>query len=590
MTGPSKRDQAARPRNPGITGLVQDDDGVSARDVLEAAPDALVVVDEAGSIVRVNAAAEQLFGYGAGELAGKPVETLVPEAYRASHVHKRLSYNHEMRRRPMGAGPELYGLRRDGGEFPVEISLSPLATTRGTLVIAAIRDISARKQAEAERNHLIRERALYAEISRLARQDALTGLPNRMLLLDRVAAAIASAQRRQHKLAVIFIDLDRFKHVNDSLGHGVGDRLLRSVASRLTGAVRGSDTVSRQGGDEFAILLPEVQHREEVAVAAGKIVSAFTQPYRVGEHELFVTASLGIAVHDEDGADADALIKNADVAMYHAKDRGRDNYQFFTPEMNARIVERQALEGNLRRALERREFLLCYQPKVDLETGRMIGAEALIRWQHPMRGLLLPQRFVPVAEDSGLIVPIGQWVLHEACRQAREWQAAGLDAVPIAVNISALEFRSKGFLERVRHTLDDTGLDPRFLELELTESVLMESVDSTADVLRELKGMGLRLAVDDFGTGYSSLSYLMQFPIDALKVDQSFVREIAPEDGSPIIAAVISMGKSLKQRVIAEGVETPAQAAFLRAQHCEEAQGYHFSRPLMADRFAALLS
>jgi diguanylate cyclase (GGDEF)-like protein/PAS domain S-box-containing protein len=589
MTGEMKPDRAARSRRPETTGLVRDDDGVSAREVLEAAPDALIVVDEGGSIVRVNGAAEQLFGYAPGELTGKTVETLVPEASREAHTSHRARYNRDRPRRPMGAGPELHGLRKDGSELPVEISLSPLATAHGTLTIAAVRDISARKQAEAERNYLIRERALYAEISRLARQDALTGLPNRTLLLDRVAAAIASAERHHHKLAIVFLDLDRFKHVNDSLGHGVGDRLLRSVASGLTGAVRASDTVSRQGGDEFVILLSEVQRREDVAVAAGKIASALAQPHRVDTHELFVTASLGIAVYPDDGADADTLIKNADVAMYHAKDHGRDNYQFFTLEMNARIVERQALEGNLRRALERREFLLCYQPKVDLATGRMIGAEALIRWRHPMRGLLQPQGFVPVAEDSGLIVPIGQWVLHEACRQAREWQAAGLRPVPIAVNISALEFRSKGFLDGVRRTLEETGLAPHFLELELTESVLMESVDATAGVLRELKGMGLRLAVDDFGTGYSSLSYLMQFPIDALKVDQSFVREIEPEEGSPIIKAVISMGKSLHHRVIAEGVETPAQAAFLRAQRCEEAQGYHFSRPLIADQFAALL-
>lgn len=568
---------------------MREDDGVSARDVLEAAPDALVVVDEAGTIVRVNLAAEQLFGYVPGELTGKSVEVLVPEVYRDAHVGYRLSYNRTMRRRPMGTGPELYGLRKDGSEFPVEISLSPLVTARGTVVIAAIRDISARKRAEAERNHLIRERALYAEISRLARRDALTGLPNRTLLVDRVGAAIASAQRHQHKLAVVFLDLDRFKHVNDSLGHAAGDRLLRSVAARLTGAVRASDTVSRQGGDEFVILLSEVRHREDVVVAAGKIVSALAQPHQVDGQDLYITASLGIAVYDEDGADVDTLIKNADVAMYYAKDHGRDNYQFFTPEMNARIVERQALEGSLRRAIERREFLLYYQPKVDLETGRMIGAEALIRWQHPMHGLLPPQRFVPVAEDSGLIVPIGQWVLHEACRQAREWQAAGLHPVPIAVNISALEFRSRNFLDRVRRTLEETGLEPRFLELELTESVLMESVDETAGVLRELKAMGLQIAVDDFGTGYSSLSYLTQFPIDALKVDQSFVREIAPRDGSPIITAVISMGKSLNQRVIAEGVETWVQVEFLRSQQCEEAQGFHFGRPLAADQFAALL-
>jgi diguanylate cyclase (GGDEF)-like protein/PAS domain S-box-containing protein len=578
---------ASRKRN----GLVDLDDNITARQVLEAAPDALVIVNEAGRIAQINGPTEQLFGYQREELLGSPIETLIPTRYHAAHVHHRVNYSHELRRRPMGAGPELYGRRKDGSEFPVEISLSPLATDRGMLVIAAVRDISGRKRAEAERSHLIRERALYAEISRLARQDALTGLPNRTLLSDRLTGAIASARRHRHQLAVLFLDLDRFKHVNDSLGHGVGDHLLRSVAGRLTAGVRETDTVSRQGGDEFVILLSEVQDRDDVSAAAAKILAAVTEVHRVGKHELHVTGSIGIAVFPDDGTDAETLIKNADIALYYAKDHGRDNFQFFMPEMNARIVERQALEGSLRAALDRREFVLYYQPKVNLETGAMIGAEALIRWQHPDRGLVRPERFVPVAEDSGLIVPIGQWVLREACRQACAWQAAGLEPVPVSVNISALEFRSKGFLDGVRNILRDTGLDPRLLELELTESVLMESVEATANVLRALKAMGLRLAVDDFGTGYSSLSYLMQFPIDALKVDQSFVREITGRaDASPIITAVISMGRSLKQRVIAEGVETPEQLAFLQAQHCEEGQGFHFSRPLVADQFAALLA
>lgn len=572
-------------------GLVNRDDGVSARDVLDAAPDALVIVNEAGDIVQLNGPTEQMFGYSRDELMGRAVEVLIPERYRPGHERHRAHYQRELRRRPMGAGPDLYGLRKDGTEFPVEISLSPLETAQGALVIAAIRDISARKQAEAERKHLIRERALYAEISRLARQDALTGLPNRTLLHDRLSSAIASAHRHGHQLAVLFLDLDRFKHVNDSLGHGVGDQLLRLVAGKLSSSVRSTDTVSRQGGDEFVVLLSEVQHREHVAAAASKIVASVRGPHAVGRHELHVTVSLGIAMYPEDGGDAETLIKNADIAMYAAKDRGRNNYQFFTQEMNARIVERQALEGSLRGALHRGEFVLYYQPKVDLKTGTMIGAEALIRWHHPDRGIVLPERFVPVAEDSGLIVPIGQWVLREACRQAREWQAAGLGPVPVAVNISALEFRSQGFLEGLRAILEETGLDPSFLELELTESVLMENVGSTASVLHELKKLGLRLAVDDFGTGYSSLSYLMQFPIDALKVDQSFVRDISVErDGSPIIKAVISMGKSLKHRVIAEGIETPEQVAFLQSQLCEEGQGFHFSPPLVADQFAALLA
>jgi predicted signal transduction protein with EAL and GGDEF domain len=363
------------------------------------------------------------------------------------------------------------------------------------------------------------------------------------------------------------------------------------VAGRLTASVRRSDTVSRQGGDEFVILLANIRQRDDLAKAASKIMAAISVPHFVGTHELHVTASMGIAVYPDDGEDEETLIRNADTAMYHAKDHGRDGFQFFSKEMNAVIVERRALEGSLRRALDRSEFVLHYQPKIELATGRMVGAEALIRWRHPERGIMGPHSFVPIAEENGLIVPIGQWVLREACRQAREWQSAGLVPVPVAVNISGLEFRAKGFFERVRRTLEETGLDPRLLELELTESVLMESLASTAGMLWELKAMGLRLAVDDFGTGYSSLSYLMHFPIDALKVDRSFVQEItAKADKSPIITAVIAMGKSLKQRVIAEGIETREQLAFLRAERCEDGQGFHFSHPLPADRFAALLA
>jgi len=572
------------------TGLVDANDGISARDVLDAAPDALVIVNEVGIIVQVNTPTEELFGHTREALLGQSIEVLIPERYRANHSHLRGNYQDKPHRRPMGAGPELYGLRSDGREFPVEISLSPLETNRGTLVIAAVRDISARKRAEAERNHLIRERALYAEISRLARQDTLTGLPNRAFLHDRLGAAIAAASRHGHQLAVLFLDVDRFKHVNDSLGHGTGDRLLQSVAARLVANVRNTDTVSRQGGDEFVILLSEVGRPDVVAPVAAKIIAAVTGAHLIGRHELHVTASMGIALYPDDGRDAETLIKNADIAMYYAKDQGRDNYQFFTEEMNTRAVERQALEGRLRTAIDRREFVLYYQPKIDLETGTMIGAEALIRWQHPDGGIVLPERFVPVAEDTGLIVPIGQWVLREACRQAREWQAEGLLTVPVAVNVSALELRSKGFLDGVRRALAETGLEPRLLELELTETVLMESTASTAAVLRELRAMGIRLAVDDFGTGYSSLSYLARFPIDSLKVDQSFIRQIVGDsDGSPIVTAVISMGKSLRHRVIAEGVETAEQLAFLVSQRCEEGQGFHFSPPLEADQFAALL-
>jgi diguanylate cyclase (GGDEF)-like protein/PAS domain S-box-containing protein len=566
------------------------DDGVSARDMLESAPDALVVVDERGHIVQVNGLTEQLFGCSRAQLVGLPVEALVPARYRQAHLALRSGYQRDPRRRPMGAGPELYGLRRDGTEFPVEISLSPLRTARGTLVVAAVRDITARKEAEAERARLLRDRALFAETSRLARLDALTGLPNRTLLTDRLTAAVAAAGRHGHHLAVLFLVLDRFKQINDSLGHGTGDALLKAVAARLSESVRTIDTVSRQGGDEFVILLTEVHRKADVAAVAEKIMTAVAGPHAVGTQELRVTASIGVALYPDDGTDAETLIKHADVAMYDVKDHGRDGYRFFDRDMNARIVQRQALEARLRGALGRREFVLHYQPKVDLATGAMVGAEALVRWQQPDGRLMPPALFIPMAEDTGLIVPLGRWILREACRQARAWQQAGFAPLPVAVNISALEFRNKGFLQGVRSILDETGLEPKWLELELTESVLMESVDSSSSVLRELKAMGIGLAVDDFGTGYSSLSYLMEFPIDALKVDQSFVRDITSEKAdSPIITAVISMGRSLQQRVIAEGIETETQLAFLQALRCCEGQGFHFSPPLAPQRFEALL-
>jgi diguanylate cyclase (GGDEF)-like protein len=389
----------------------------------------------------------------------------------------------------------------------------------------------------------------------------------------------------------MFVDLDRFKYINDSLGHVVGDQLLRAVAEQLTRCVRSSDTVSRQGGDEFVLVLSEMAQASDAVVSATKILAAVAEPHFVVGHELHITATIGVSVYPRDGHDAETLLRNADIAMYHAKERGRGRYQFFERDMNVRAVERQSLEHGLRRALERQEFILHYQPKMDLGSGAMIGAEALIRWRHPDRGLLLPTQFVPIAEDSGLIVPIGRWVLREACRQAQAWQDARLRPMPVAVNVSVVEFWSPEFLDGVRRILEQTRLKSCYLELELTESVLMAHGESTVSVLRGLKALGVQLALDDFGTGYSSLSYLNEFPIDALKVDESFVRTITNDPhGAPIVCAVISMAKSLNQRVIAEGVETAEQLAFLRAQHCGEGQGYYFGRPLAAKQFAKLLA
>jgi len=433
-------------------------------------------------------------------------------------------------------------------------------------------------------------RAIAKKMAHLAQHDFLTDLPNRMLLSDRVGNAISLARRHGKKSAVLFLDLDGFKHINDSLGHPVGDRLLQSVAERLVACVRGSDTVSRQGGDEFVVLLSEMEYPADAARSADKMLRTLEAPHMIDAKEFHVTASIGISVFPDDGGDAETLVKCADIAMYHAKNKGRNNYQFFTDDMNVRAVERQFLEGNLRRALERREFVLHYQPKINLETGAITGVEALIRWRHPERGLIPPALFVPIAEDCGLIVSIGRWVLNEACRQAQAWIDAGLPPLPVAVNISAVEFQSRDFLEGVCSVLKETRLNPRYLELELTESVLMQHAGTTAAALIALKSIGVRLAIDDFGTGYSSLSYLRQFPIDTLKIDQSFVREITASSlDNTIVGAVISMGKTLKQTVIAEGIETREQLAFLQRQHCVEGQGFHFSRPVSAEEFATLV-
>ena len=438
--------------------------------------------------------------------------------------------------------------------------------------------------------------ALSRQMSHLARHDVLTTLPNRLLLHDRLARSIASASRYKRRLAVLFLNVDRFKHINDLLGHGIGDQVLRAVADRLATCVRSSDTVSRHGGDEFVVLLAELEHAADAAASATKIIAAVTAPLHIAGHAIHLTISVGISVYPDDGSDAEALAKSADIAMYHAKAQGFNGYQFFKAHMNVGVVERDVVEEGLRRSLERQEFVLHYQPIVNLDTGVLTAVEALIRWQHPDRGLVPPTHFVRLAEECGLIVPIGQWVLREACRQAQAWRQAGLPPILVSVNISAIEFERRTFFEDVRRILTETPLEARYLELELTENVLMPHAESNIATLQALKALGVGLAIDDFGTGYSSLSYLTQLPIDALKVDQSFVHGLIPDpeggctDGAGLIVnAVIGMGKGLRHRVIAEGVETAEQLACLQAQRCDEGQGFYFSRPLVAEQFAKVL-
>ncbi|MFO7559504.1 MAG: EAL domain-containing protein [Desulfobacterales bacterium] len=429
-----------------------------------------------------------------------------------------------------------------------------------------------------------------AQMTHMAEHDFLTGLPNRMLLTDRLEQAITIAQRHGKQVALIFLDLDNFKHINDSHGHEVGDQLLQSAAKRLQACVRHSDTVSRQGGDEFVVLLPEVDKVQGAVLIAEKLMEAMAEPHLINGHRLHVSLSIGISLYPDDGKDVEAVVGNADTAMYHAKKSGRNNYQVFTPNMNVRAVARQAIEQGLHQALDQFRFVLHYQPKVNLETGTITGAEALLRWKRSDHRLVSPKQFMSIAENCGLILQIGKWVLREACRQTQAWLHAGLELGQIAVNVSAKEFLCKDFLADVRTILGDTGLEPHYLEIELTESGLIHDIQKTTTSLYALKDLGVQIAVDDFGTGYSSLNNLWSFPIDTLKIDQSFVQDINNDAGKAIVNTIIAMGMSLKQRVVAEGIETRKQLAFLQAHRCAEGQGYYFGRPVAAEEFATLLT
>ncbi|MGC2421702.1 MAG: EAL domain-containing protein [Candidatus Acidiferrales bacterium] len=542
--------------------------------------DAALDTDMSGNVTYLNLVAESRTGWSRADTTGRSL---------AEVFHVAEGATGEISRNPMGLAIErtkIVGLTADSILIPCDAFESAIEH-----FAVSIHDCRRWVAGAAMVFHGVgAARARKLQVSHQVQHDPLTGLPNRVLVNDRIAQAISLARRHNSRFAVLFLDLDNFKHINDSLGHVIGDKVLQSVGERLPFCVRDSDTVSRQGGDEFVVLLPEVVQAKDAALCAKKILAMLKAPHLIGHHALGVSASIGISIYPDDGLDLETLIKNADTAMYQAKDHGRNNYRFFEKEMNIRAVERQSIEESLRGALDREEFLLQYQPKINLKTGAITGGEALIRWLHPERGLIASLQFVPIAEDSGLILPIGRWVLREACRQARAWRDAGLPPLAVAVNISAVEFQDRDFLESVRATLDETRLEPRYLELELTESVVMQHAKATDAVLQSLKGMGVRLALDDFGTGYSSLSYLKRFPIDALKVDRSFVREITSNpDDAKIVSAVINMGRELQQRVIAEGVETHEQFAFLQAQDCDEGQGYYFSPPVPAEQFAKLL-
>jgi len=549
-----------------------------ARVTLESIGDGVLSTDTVCNITYLNAEAERMTGWSRDEARGRPIT----EVFRLIEGETREPARSPVemviaQRKNLALHANSVLVRRDGYESPIEDSVAPIFDRNGdvTGAVVTFHDVSEVK-------------AMAHKMEHLAQHDYLTGLPNRLLFNDRLSQAIVYAKRHKTQLAVLFLDLDNFKHINDSLGHSIGDKLLESVANRLVAQVRHSDTVSRLGGDEFVVLVLEDTLAEHATITAEKILHALATPHHLAGNELHITTSIGISLFPADGDNAEELLKNADAAMYHAKKKGKSNYQLFNSTMNALAVERQNTEVELRRAIVRNEFFVHYQPKIDLASGMVTGAEALVRWAHPDKGTVFPESFISIAEESGLIVAIGKMVLREACGQAKAWVDQGMVPISIAVNVSALEFRNKQFVTNLRDVLEDTGLQPQFLQIELTESVLMRNVESSSAILQDLKQIGVQLAVDDFGTGYSSLSYLSQFPIDVLKIDQSFVQSISSNKHNGIIVnAVIGMGTSLRQRVIAEGVETQEQLSFLNAHHCAEGQGYLFSAPMPAEEFGS---
>lgn len=549
----------------------------SAKLVLENSIDAIINMDSAGLVIEWSGAAARMFGYPRDEAMGKILaELIIPAKDRAAHkqgMQRLLATNQA---HIVGKRIEVIALRRDGSEFPVELSIAQIR--RGELIFfsAFIRDITERKQSESRIQHLVHF-------------DALTGLPNRSVLQDHLKYALSLAKRNNGKLAVMFLDLDHFKYINDTLGHSVGDVLLIEVANRLRLMLREEDTLSRLGGDEFILILPGTDVRGAAKVSQ-KLLSVIAEPYCLEPYELTVTCSIGIALYPDDGTDLETLSRNADTAMYRAKQEGRNGYRYFTAEMQASSSRNLQLVTALRYALDRKQLYLHYQPQLSMYDDRIIGAEALLRWQHPELGSISPAEFIPIAEDTGLILPIGEWVLRQAVQQAKVWIEDGHGPLIMAVNLSAIQFRHSDLPDLVMRILNEVGLPPEYLELELTEGVAMHDPQGAIAVMNNLHELGIRMSIDDFGTGYSSLSYLKKFKVYKLKIDQSFVRDIStdPEDKA-IVSAIINMARSLGLQTIAEGVETSEQLAFLREQGCDEVQGYYYSKPLPAEQFDQFL-
>ena len=558
-----------------------DHDKFRAAITLNSISDAVICTDTNGVINYLNVAAEKMTGWTKEEANGIPISNVfkIINAKTRKRVESPVTIvlrTHQAR----GLAEDTLLVTREGKELEIEDSTSPIHDEYNELtgVVIVFHDVSIAKE-------------LARKMSYLAQHDYLTSLPNRALLNNRISQSIEVAKRDCVHLAVLFLDLDNFKQVNDSLGHEIGDAVLQSVALRLADCVRSSDTISRLGGDEFVVLLREDNNALDAAATAEKILAAMVLPHRIQQHTIYLSASIGISVYPTDGENAETLIRNADTAMYQVKNNTKGHFQFFNAEMHIHAAEKKFIESHLRLAIERNEFSLHFQPKVNLKSGKITVAEALLRWIHPDWGEVKPDKFIPIAEDSGLILQIGNWVLNEACAQAKRWEDSGLRPITMAVNISAKEFKQKQFVEQVQKTLSKTHLDAHCLELEITESSLMSDAESSVTTLNALKDLGVKIAVDDFGTGCSSLSYLKKFPIYVLKIDQSFVHEIQhKDDKEDIVTAIIRMGNSLNMRVICEGVENQLQLYFLKLQKCDEGQGYLFSKPLLAEDFSVLVA
>ncbi len=543
--------------------------------VLEQTADIVIVTDIDGVIEYVNPSFERVTGYTYEEAVGQTPALL------SSDKHKKEFYQHMWETILSGESYTniMINRRKDGSLYYEEKTITPIRdqTGRITHFVSTAKDISERMQVQERLQHM-------------AHHDALTDLPNRNLFLDRLQQALIRARHHNRLVAVMFMDLDRFKNINDTLGHNTGDQLLLQLSERLKHSVRDGDTIARFGGDEFAILLDDVDNENSIAAVAQKLLQTLSEPFHVNSHELFITASIGIAIFPHDGEDPDTLLRNADVAMYRAKELGKNNYQFYSDDMSARNFERLTLESHLRHALAREQFVLHYQPQVDARQNRIVGVEALLRWQHPELGLVSPSNFIALLEETGLIEEVGEWVLETACRQSKIWYDAGFDDLQMSVNISSRQFNNTEFINVLHNTLDRTGVNPECLELELTESMLMRQASSVVTALKSLNELGVRFAIDDFGTGYSSLSYLRRFPIETIKIDRSFIRDITEDpDDAAITRAIVVMARNLSLKVIAEGVETEKQLAFLKENDCHLIQGFYYSPPLPVEEMTALL-